>query len=100
MLDAELENVFEQSLTMSIFFFLLQGRQTLMQVLLDSSSPVQKGIAAYLVLMKDPQPSELQQLFTDLGRQLPLNKRDTQVINFVMSHLNNILTSTEPQTLE
>merc|ERR1712142_393165 len=70
-----------------------KGREVLMQVLLDSASPQQKRIAAYLVLMKDPQPSELAQL----AAALP-NEPDQQAKSFVISHVTNILSSTEPET--
>lgn len=63
-----------------------------MQVLLDSASPMQKRIAAYLVLMKDPQTTELAQLADAL-----LNEQDQQVKSFVTSHITNILSSTEPE---
>lgn len=53
-----------------------------MQVLLDNASPMQKRIAAYLVLMKDPQPTELAQL----ANALP-NEQDQQVKSFVISHI-------------
>ncbi|XP_031178438.1 apolipoprotein B-100-like [Sander lucioperca] len=72
-----------------------EGREILMQVLLDSASPMQKRIAAYLVLMKDPQPTELAQL----ADALP-NEQDKQVKSFVISHITNILSSTEPETQE
>ncbi|KAI3364234.1 hypothetical protein L3Q82_011034, partial [Scortum barcoo] len=71
------------------------GREVLMQVLLDSASPVQKRIAAYLVLMKDPQPTELAQLADALPHE-----QDKQVKSFVTSHITNILSSTEPETQE
>ncbi|KAM6906389.1 apolipoprotein Bb, tandem duplicate 1 [Lycodopsis pacificus] len=70
-----------------------EGREILMQVLLDSTSPMQKRIAAYLVLMKDPQSTELAQL----ADALP-NEQDKQVKSFVISHITNILSSTEPET--
>ena len=73
--------------------FLSQGREILMQVLLDSPSPLQKRVAAYLVLMKDPQTSELAQLAT----ALPIEENQ-QAKSFVISHLTNILASTEPET--
>ncbi|GLD49481.1 apolipoprotein B-100-like protein [Lates japonicus] len=72
-----------------------EGREVLMQVLLDSASPMQKRIAAYLVLMKDPQPSELAQL----AAALP-SEQDKQVKSFVISHITNILSSTAPETEE
>ncbi|XP_034555630.1 apolipoprotein Bb, tandem duplicate 1 [Notolabrus celidotus] len=70
-----------------------EGREVLMQVLLDGASPMQKRVAAYLVLMKDPQPSELAQL----AAALPI-EQDSQVKSFVISHVTNILTSTAPET--
>ncbi|CAN9507872.1 unnamed protein product [Ophioblennius macclurei] len=70
-------------------------REVFMQVLLDAASPMQKRIAAYLVLMKDPQTSEL----TQLANALPA-EQDTQVKSFIISHLTNILSSTVPETLE
>ncbi|CAJ1077022.1 apolipoprotein Bb%2C tandem duplicate 1 [Xyrichtys novacula] len=72
-----------------------EGREVLMQVLLDSESPMQKRVAAYLVLMKDPQPSELAQL----AAALP-NEPNDQAKSFVISHVTNILSSTEPETQE
>uniref|UniRef100_A0A3B5BN13 Vitellogenin domain-containing protein n=1 Tax=Stegastes partitus TaxID=144197 RepID=A0A3B5BN13_9TELE len=70
-------------------------RGVFMQVLLDNASPMQKRIAAYLVLMKDPQPSEL----TQLANALP-NEQDQQVKSFVISHMTNILSSSVPETQE
>ncbi|XP_065819953.1 apolipoprotein B-100-like [Labrus bergylta] len=70
-----------------------EGREVLMQVLLDSASPMQKRIAAYLVLMKDPQPTELAQLAISMP-----NEQDQQVKSFVISHVTNILSSTEAET--
>lgn len=66
-----------------------------MQVLLDSSKSVQERIAAYLILMKDPQPSELTQLSKVLS-----SEEDHQVKSFVISHITNILSSTETETQE
>ncbi|XP_071776893.1 apolipoprotein B-100-like [Centroberyx gerrardi] len=72
-----------------------EGREILMQVLLDSASPLQKRVAAYLVLMKDPQPSELAQLVAALP-----SEQDQQAKSFVISHITNILSSTDPETQE
>uniref|UniRef100_A0A0F8C306 Apolipoprotein B-100 n=1 Tax=Larimichthys crocea TaxID=215358 RepID=A0A0F8C306_LARCR len=72
-----------------------EAREVLMQVLLDSASPMQKRVAAYLVLMKDPQSTELAQMADAL-----LNEQDKQVKSFVISHITNILSSTEPETQE
>ena len=78
-----------------IDLFLSQGREILMQVVLDGTSPMQKRLAAYLVLMKNPQPSELAQL----ADALPI-EQDQQVKSFVISHITNILSTTEPETKE
>ncbi|KAM9703097.1 apolipoprotein Bb, tandem duplicate 1 [Menidia menidia] len=72
-----------------------EDREVLMQVLLDKSNPVQERIAAYLVLMKDPQPSELTQLINAVS-----SEEDQQMKSFVMSHINNIRHSTGPETSE
>lgn len=78
-----------------IFFYVLwaQGREEFMQVLLDSTSPMQKRIAAYLVLMKNPQLSELARV----QNALP-NIQDQQVKSFVISHITNILSSSGSET--
>uniref|UniRef100_A0A3P8U0L5 Vitellogenin domain-containing protein n=1 Tax=Amphiprion percula TaxID=161767 RepID=A0A3P8U0L5_AMPPE len=76
-------------------FRLTPVRDVFMQVLLDSASPVQKRIATYLVLMKDPRPSEL----TQLANALP-SEQDQQVKSFVISHVTNILSSSGPETQE
>nr|XP_046147115.1 apolipoprotein B-100-like [Oncorhynchus gorbuscha] len=72
-----------------------EGREVLMQVLLNGASPLQKRVAAYLVLMKDPQPAELAQL----AAALPIEE-DQQAKSFVISHLTNILASTAAETQE
>ncbi|XP_053300740.1 apolipoprotein B-100-like [Pleuronectes platessa] len=72
-----------------------EGREILMQVVLDGTTPLQKRVAAYLVLMKNPQPSELAQL----ADALPLEE-DQQAKSFFISYITNILSSTEPETQE
>ncbi|XP_051909562.1 apolipoprotein Bb, tandem duplicate 1 [Hippocampus zosterae] len=72
-----------------------EGRELLIQVLLDSATPLQKRIAAYLVVMKNPLPSELARL----AAALPTEK-DTQFKSFVVSHMTNILSSTGTKTEE
>uniref|UniRef100_A0A667ZJC5 Vitellogenin domain-containing protein n=1 Tax=Myripristis murdjan TaxID=586833 RepID=A0A667ZJC5_9TELE len=72
-----------------------EGRQVLMQVLLDSASPLQKRVAAYLVLMKDPKPSELARIAAALPKE-----SDMQAKSFIISYMTNILSSTEPETEE
>ncbi|KAL0965051.1 hypothetical protein UPYG_G00276130 [Umbra pygmaea] len=70
-----------------------EGRQVLMQVVLNSTSGLQKRVAAYLVLMKEPQDAEIVQLVSALT-----NEEDHQVKGYIISHLTNILTSTTPET--
>ncbi|MED6267510.1 hypothetical protein CHARACLAT_013010 [Characodon lateralis] len=70
-------------------------RDVFMQVLLDNSNPVQERIAAYLIIMKDPKPSELTQLTNALS-----SETNQQFKSFVISHITNILSSTEPETKE
>jgi len=65
-----------------------------MEVYQDTQSPVQKRLAAYLVLMKNPDRT----LLSDIVNNLTYEK-DEQLKNFVMFHLNNIRTSDEPQML-
>ncbi|KAL2082439.1 hypothetical protein ACEWY4_022257 [Coilia grayii] len=72
-----------------------EGREVLMQVLLDGAAPLQKRVAAYLVLMKDPHPAELAQL----AAALPVEENQ-QAKSFVISHVTNILSSTAPETQE
>ncbi|XP_066532856.1 apolipoprotein Bb, tandem duplicate 1 [Hoplias malabaricus] len=72
-----------------------EGRSVLLQVLLDRNAPVQKRIAAYLILMKDPQPAELSQLTAALS-----SEKNLQAKSFFISHITNILSSTAPETNE
>ncbi|XP_077567704.1 apolipoprotein Bb, tandem duplicate 1 [Stigmatopora nigra] len=72
-----------------------EGRKVLLRVVLDSASPLQKRIAAYLVFMKNPLPSELVVLVSAL-----LKEGDEQFKSFVVSHITNILSSSEPKTKE
>ncbi|XP_077076182.1 apolipoprotein Bb, tandem duplicate 1 [Siphateles boraxobius] len=72
-----------------------EGREVLMKVIFDATAPIPKRIAAYLIVMKDPQPSELAQLVA----ALPKNE-NCQAMSFVTSHISNILSSTAPETKE
>ncbi|XP_068136319.1 apolipoprotein B-100 [Hyperolius riggenbachi] len=70
-------------------------RSSLFPVFQDNGSPVQKRLAAYLILMKSPSPSDLRKVVR------VLNKDDNeQVKNFVASHIVNILNSQAPDTQE
>ncbi|ROL43503.1 Apolipoprotein B-100 [Anabarilius grahami] len=72
-----------------------EGREVLMKVIFDAAAPIPKRIAAYLIVMKDPQPSELAQLVA----ALPKNE-NCQAMSFVNSHISNILSSAAPETKE
>ncbi|KAF7654321.1 hypothetical protein LDENG_00071110 [Lucifuga dentata] len=64
----------------------------LMEVYQDAQSSVEKRIAAYLILMKNPNPVLLAEIVNSLK-----DMREEQLRTFVVSHVNNILKSNEPQ---
>ncbi|XP_063298188.1 apolipoprotein B-100 [Pelobates fuscus] len=66
----------------------------LLQVYLDKGSTVQRRLAAYLMLMKNPSVSELKQILDGM------NVEEEQVRNFVASHVVNILNSEAPEVQE
>ncbi|KAG9494645.1 hypothetical protein GDO78_002144 [Eleutherodactylus coqui] len=71
------------------------ARSALTQVFQDGNSPVQKRLAAYLILMKNPSPSDLRKILRTL------HKTDNeQVKNFVASHIVNIQSSEASATQE
>lgn len=63
-----------------------------MEVYQDDQSPVEKRIAAYLILMKNQDQALVRDIVKDLE-----SVRDKQLWSFVVSHLNNIRNSDEPQ---
>ncbi|KAM9341244.1 apolipoprotein B-100 [Symphorus nematophorus] len=67
-------------------------RDGLMEVYQNAQSPVEKRVAAYLILMKSPDRA----LVTDIVNSLE-DMSDEQLRSFVVSHLNNIRNSGEPQ---
>ncbi|XP_032441081.1 apolipoprotein B-100-like [Xiphophorus hellerii] len=54
---------------------------------------VQKRLAAYLILMRDPQDSDF-----DMVKKLLTQEQNTQIKAFVSSHIHNIINSTESET--
>ncbi|XP_039521759.1 apolipoprotein B-100-like isoform X3 [Pimephales promelas] len=72
-----------------------EGREVLIRAVLDRAASVQKRVAAYLILMKNPTPAELAQLAAAL-----LGEENPQVKSFIISHISNILSSTAPETLD
>ncbi|XP_051951592.1 apolipoprotein B-100-like [Xyrauchen texanus] len=72
-----------------------EGRKVLLHVVLDRAAPIQKRVAAYLILMKNPESAELAQLATALHAE-----ENLQAKSFFISHITNILSFTTPETLE
>ncbi|KAM3931862.1 apolipoprotein B-100 [Leptodactylus fuscus] len=70
-------------------------RNALVQVFQDGSSPVQKRLAAYLILMKNPSLSDLRKVLRTLHKD-----DNEQVKNFVASHIVNIRNSQAPEMQE
>ncbi|XP_069829207.1 apolipoprotein B-100 [Dendropsophus ebraccatus] len=70
-------------------------RSTLVQVFQDGNSPVQKRLAAYLILMKNPSQSDLRKILRTLNKD-----NNEQVKNFVASHIVNIQNSQAPEVQE
>ncbi|XP_045405079.1 apolipoprotein B-100 [Lemur catta] len=62
----------------------------LLQAFLDGASPGDKRLAAYLMLMRTPSQSDVNEIIQLLPRE-----QNEQVKNFVASHLANILNSEE-----
>ncbi|XP_039641503.1 apolipoprotein B-100 isoform X5 [Perca fluviatilis] len=67
-------------------------RNIFMEVYKDAKSPVDKRVAAYLILMKNPDQALVRDILYNLE-----NVRDEQLKSFVVSHLRNIRNSGEPQ---
>nr|XP_020043134.1 apolipoprotein B-100 [Castor canadensis] len=65
-------------------------RGILLQSFVDGTSPVEKRLAAYLMLMRQPSSSDVNKIV-----QLLPWERNEQVKNFVASHIANILNSEE-----
>ncbi|XP_051500925.1 apolipoprotein B-100-like [Myxocyprinus asiaticus] len=72
-----------------------EGRKVLLHVILDRAAPIQKRVAAYLILMKNPESAELAQLTTALHAE-----ENLQAKSFFISYITNVLSSTSPETLE
>ncbi|XP_073338944.1 apolipoprotein B-100 isoform X2 [Pagrus major] len=67
-------------------------RKALKEVYQDAHDHVEKRIAAYLILMKNPDRALVEDIVGSLA-----NMKDEQLKSFVVSHLNNIYTSHDPQ---
>ncbi|XP_005400416.1 PREDICTED: apolipoprotein B-100 isoform X2 [Chinchilla lanigera] len=67
-----------------------EAQQLLLQTFVHSASPVEKRLAAYLMLMKGPSQPVINKIIQLLPRE-----ENEQVKNFVASHIANILNSEE-----
>ncbi|XP_023566702.1 apolipoprotein B-100 [Octodon degus] len=65
-------------------------QQLLLETFVDSTSPVEKRLAAYLMLMRTPSQPDISKII-----QLLPQEENEQVKNFVASHIANILNSEE-----
>ncbi|XP_068451587.1 apolipoprotein B-100 [Clinocottus analis] len=63
-------------------------RNNFMEVFKDAQGPVEKRVAAYLILMKNPDQALVKDILNNLE-----NLRDEQLKSFVVSHLKNIRNS-------
>ncbi|XP_051252201.1 apolipoprotein B-100 [Dicentrarchus labrax] len=70
-------------------------REVLLEVYQDAQSPVEKRVAAYLILMKNTDQALVRDIVNNLD-----NMRDEQLKSFVVSHLKNIRNSDKPQMHE
>ncbi|XP_060918741.1 apolipoprotein B-100 [Labrus mixtus] len=70
-------------------------KRVLAQVYMDTQSPVEKRVAAYLILMKHPDQDLVRDVVTSLE-----NLNDDHLLSFVVSHLKNIHKSNNPQMKE
>lgn len=72
-------------------FLLLQDQGVFVRVFQDASSPVDKRLAAYLMLMRQPSPSDISKVVKSF-----LKDKNDQVKSFVASHIANILDTDDP----
>ncbi|XP_077567723.1 apolipoprotein B-100-like [Stigmatopora nigra] len=68
-------------------------RSNLQRVSQYPKGAVQKRLAAYLILMRNPQNSEL-----EMVKKILKLEQNEQVKSFVTSHVYNIISSTDPET--
>ncbi|XP_053141166.1 apolipoprotein B-100 [Hemicordylus capensis] len=68
-----------------------EDQTMLLKVFQDSSQPVDKRLAAYLMLMRNPSPSDVSKVIKALVRD-----KSEQIKSFVASHIANVLDSEEP----
>lgn len=74
-------------------FFSIQIRSNLQRVSQYPKGAVQKRLAAYLIVMRNPQNSDI-----EMVKKLLTQEQNVQVKAFVTSHIYNIISSTDPET--
>ncbi|NXV20991.1 APOB protein, partial [Cepphus grylle] len=67
-----------------------EDRSALLKAFQEGDAPTDKRLAAYLILMKDPSPSDLAKILRVLTKE-----KNEQVKSFIASHIANILDSEE-----
>ncbi|XP_075001073.1 apolipoprotein B-100 [Calonectris borealis] len=67
-----------------------EDRSALLKAFQEGDSPTDKRLAAYLILMKNPSPSDLAKILRVLTKE-----KNEQVKSFIASHIANILDSEE-----
>ncbi|XP_037606933.1 apolipoprotein B-100-like [Sebastes umbrosus] len=68
-------------------------RSNLQRVCQYPKGAVQKRLAAYLILMRDPQDSDI-----EMVKKMLKQEQNVQIKSFVSSHIYNIITSTDADT--
>lgn len=76
-----------------LFFARIQVRSNLQRVCQYPKGAVQKRLAAYLVLMRNPQDSDI-----EMVKKLLKQEQNMQMKSFVTSHVYNIISSTDSET--
>jgi len=71
----------------------VQVRSNLQRVSQYPKGAVQKRLAAYLILMRDPQDSDI-----EMVEKLLKQEQNEQIKAFVSSHIYNIISSTDAET--
>lgn len=71
----------------------VQVRSNLQRVSQYPKGALQKRLAAYLILMRDPQDSDF-----EMVQKLLTEEQNMQIKAFVSSHVYNIITSTDSET--
>ncbi|KAI4802408.1 hypothetical protein KUCAC02_020245 [Chaenocephalus aceratus] len=70
-------------------------RSNLQRVSQYPKGAVQKRLAAYLILMRNPQDTDI-----EIVKKLLNQEQNMQIKSFVTSHIYNIISSTDPETMK